>query len=78
MSGGYSLVAALRLLIMVASLVAEHGLLGHGLQWLWNMGSIAAIPGVWSIISIVVVHGLVVSPAGGIFSDQRPNQCPEA
>ena len=78
MSGGYSLVAALRLLIMVASLVTEHGLLGHGLQWLWNMGSIAAIPGVWSIISIVVVHGLVVSPACRIFSDQRPNQCPEA
>ena len=46
MSGDYSLVAAFGLLIAVASLVAEHGPFGHGLQQLRSVGSIAAIPGV--------------------------------
>ena len=36
--GGLLFVAVHRLLIAVASLVAEHGLQAHGLQQLWHMG----------------------------------------
>ena len=45
---GYSAVAVQRLLIVVASLVVEHGLSGRGAraQWLWSTGS------------VVVEHGL--------------------
>ena len=57
------LVAVLGLLIMVASLIAEHWLLGHGLQQLWSVGSMVAIPGVESISSTVVVHGLSSFPS---------------
>ena len=41
-SGGYSLVALCRLLTAVTSLVAEHRLQVHGLQWLKSAGSAVA------------------------------------
>ena len=53
-----------RLLIVVASLVAEHGLQVCGLQQLWHAGS------------VVVAHGLSCSAACGIFPDQGSNPCP--
>ena len=40
-SGGYSLLAVLRVLIAVASLFVEHRLQVCGLQQLWNMGLVA-------------------------------------
>ena len=52
------LIAVCRLLIAVASLVAEHGLQAHRLQQLWHVGS------------VVVAHGLSSSTVCGIFPDQ--------
>ena len=43
--GGYSLVAVLRLLISVTSLIAEHGLQAHRLQELQRVGSVVWPPG---------------------------------
>ena len=62
---GYSAVAVQRLLIVVASLVVEHGLSGRGAraQWLWSTGS------------VVVEHGLSCPVASGIFSDRGLNWC---
>ena len=37
------------------------------------MGSVVAVPGVWSTGSIVVSHGLSCSEACGIFLDQGSN-----
>ena len=50
-------VAVRGLLIVVASLVAEHSLLACGLQQLWHVGS------------VIVAHGLSCSAACGIFLD---------
>ena len=58
---GYSLVAAHRLIITVASLLVEHGLLVEHVV----MGA-----------SIVVAHGLICPKACGIFLDQGWNPCP--
>ena len=52
-SRGCSPVSVCRLLIAAASLVAECGLLGSGLQKLWPMGSVVAAPGLQSTGSIV-------------------------
>ena len=65
-----------RLLIAVASLVAEHGLLACRLQQLWNMGSVVVAHGLQSAGSVVVAHGLSCSTACGIFLDQSLNPCP--
>ena len=56
-SGGYTLVAVLGLLLEVVSLVEEHRLKAHKLQYLWHMGSVA------------VAHGLSCSATCGIFPD---------
>ena len=84
-------VAVHRLLIVVASLVAEHRALdlqaslvaACGLsscdtwaQQLWHVGSAVVARGVQSAGSVVVVHGLSCSAACGIFSDQGSNPCP--
>ena len=53
-----------RLLIAVASLVAEHGLQACRLQQLWHVDS------------VVVARGLSCSSAHGIFLDQGSNPCP--
>ena len=37
-SSEQGLLSSCRFLIVVASLLAEHGLLAHGLQWLWFRG----------------------------------------
>ena len=55
---GLLFVVVRRLLTVVVSLVAEHGLWVHGLQQLWRAGS------------VVVAHGLSCSKACGIFPDQ--------
>ena len=62
---GCSLVAVLGLLIAVTSLTVE-----HGLQWLQHVGSVVAVPGLQSIGSVVLAHGLSCSMACGIFPDQ--------
>ena len=61
---GLLFVAVCRLLIAVASLVAEHGLQARGLQQLWHAGS------------VVVAHRFSCSTACGIFPDQGSNPCP--
>ena len=73
---GLLFVAVHRLLIAVASLVAEHGLQAHGLQQLWHMGSAVVARGPQSAGSVVVAHGLSCSAACGIFPDQGSNPCP--
>ena len=61
---GLLFIAVRRLLIVVASLIAEHGLQAHGLQQLWHTGS------------VVVAHGLSCSMACGILPEQGSNPCP--
>ena len=68
MSRGYSLGAVRGLLIEVASIVREHGLLG-------SRASVAVAPRLQSTDSIVVAHGLSSSEACGIFPDQGSNPC---
>ena len=60
---GFLSSASLRLLISVASLMAEHGLQVQELQWLQHRGS------------EVVGHRLRYSTASGIFLDQGSNSC---
>ena len=67
-SGGYSLVGVLRLLIEVASLAVEHGLQG-------TRASVVAFPRLQSTGSIVVAHGRSCFTACGIFPDQGLNPC---
>ena len=69
-------VAVCRLLIAVASLVAEHGLQARGLQQLQHAGSVVVAHGLQSSGSVVVVHGLSCSVACGVFLDQGLNLCP--
>ena len=59
----------MQLLIVVASLVAEHRLQGMP-------ASVVVIHGLQSTGSIAVVHGLFCPTACGIFLDQGSNQCP--
>ena len=73
---GLLFVVVCRLLIAVASLVAEHRLQVHGLQQLWHTGSVVVARGLWSAGSVVVAHGLNFSTACGIFLDQGLNACP--
>ena len=61
--GGHSLVAVFRLLIAVASLVAEHR---PSSAW----ASVAVAPGLWSAGPMAVVHRLSCCTACGIFLDQ--------
>ena len=46
---------------------------GTWAQWLRHVGSVAAVPGLWS--TVVVAHGLSCSTAGGIFLDQGSDSC---
>ena len=61
---GLLFIAVRVLLIVVASLVVEHGLQARGLQYLWHTGS------------VVVARGLSCSEACGIFPDQGSSPCP--
>ena len=67
-AGGVYSVEVQRLLIAVAFLAVELGLLVLGLQWLPLLGS--------STVSVVVAYGLSCSKACGIFLDQGWNPCP--
>ena len=73
---GLLFVAVHGLLIVVASLVAEHGLQAHGLKQLWHKSSVVVARGLQSAGSVVVAHGLSCSMACGIFPDQGSNPCP--
>ena len=73
---GLPFVAVGRLLIVMASLVAEHRLQASRLQQLWHMGSVVVAHGLQSSGSVVVAHGLSCSAACGIFLDQGLNPCP--
>ena len=59
----------MQLLIVVASLAAEHRLQGMP-------ASVVVIHGLQSTGSIAVAHGLSCTMACGIFPDQGSNQCP--
>ena len=65
-------VAVQKLLIAVASLVAEYGLQEHRLQQLQHVGPVL---GLQSSGSIAMAHGLSGSTACGIFPDQGWNSC---
>ena len=65
-SGGYSSLWWLLLLQSTGSRVREP-------PQLWHVSSVVAAPRLWSTGSIVVVHGLTCSAAGGIFLDQGSN-----
>ena len=73
---GLLFVAVHGLLIVVASIVAEHGLQAHGLQQFWHVDSVVVARGLQGAGSVVVAHGLRSSMACGIFSDQGLNLCP--
>ena len=73
-SGDYSLVKAPRFLVAVASLVADHRLEVHRLQYVWLIGSVVVVSRLWSTDS-TVVHRLSCSAACGIFSNQGSNLC---
>ena len=73
---GLLFVAVCGLLMAVASLVAEHRLLVHGLQYLWHKVSVVVARGLWSAGSVVVAHRLSRSVACGIFPNQGSNPCP--
>ena len=80
-SGGYSSLRCAGfslwgLLIVVSSLVEEHGLQACRLQQLWHAGSVVVAHGLQSTGSVVVAHGLSCSAACGIFPDQGSNPCP--
>ena len=53
---GLLFVAVRRLLIVVASLVAEHGLQAHGLQQLWHTGSRAQAQQLWLAGLVALRH----------------------
>ena len=62
-ASGATLGCGARLLIAVASLVAEHGLQARGLQQLQCVSSVVVARGLQSTGSVVVVHGLSCSAA---------------
>ena len=64
------------LLIVLAPLIVELGLLVCGLQYLWHMGSAVAACGLSSMGSVVVVHWLNFPMAWGIFQDLGSNPYP--
>ena len=64
------------LVIVVASLVEEHGLQARGLQQLWLTGSVVVAHELQSTGSVVVAHRLSCSAACGIFPGQGSNPCP--
>ena len=66
---GSTLRRGARLLIAVASLVAEPAALGA-------RASLVVALGLYSAGSVVVAHGLSCSAACGIFPDQGSNPCP--
>ena len=47
----------------------------QGLQYLWHVSSVVAVPELQSTGSVVVVHGLSCSAACGIFLDEGSNPC---
>ena len=67
---GLLFVAVHGLLIVVASLVAEHRLQMRGLQQLWHMGSVVMAHGLQCTGSVVVAHRLSCSVGQGIFLDR--------
>ena len=73
---GLLFIAVCRLLIAMASFVAEHELQARSLQQLQHEDSVLVARGLQSAGSVVVVHGLSCSAACGIFPDQRSNPYP--
>ena len=67
---GLLFIAVHGLLIVVASLVAEHECQGAQVQQLGPVGSIIAVPSLYSIDSIVTAQRLSCFEACGIFLDQ--------
>ena len=73
---GLLFLAVHRLLPVVASLVAEHGLQACGLQQLQHAGSVVVACGLQSAGSVVVAQRLSCSATCGIFLDEGSNPCP--
>ena len=65
---GLSVISVHELLIVVVSLVAEHGLSGA-------RASVVVAPGLQRTESVVVAYGLSYPAACGIFPDQGLNLC---
>ena len=63
-------------LLVVASLVAEHGLQAYGFQQLRHVGSGVVPCRLQSTSSVVVVHRFSCHMAYWIFLEQRSNPCP--
>ena len=65
------------LLVAVVSLVMEVCSRVLGIQWLWHVGSVAAIPGLWSTGSVAAVPGLVALGHVGFsqIRDQTHDSC---
>ena len=72
---GATLRCGARLLTVVASLVAEHGLQAHRLSSCGTWASVVVARGLQSTGPVVVAHGLSCSAACGIFPDQGSNPC---
>ena len=72
-SRGYPLVGVCRLVIAMASLVAEHGLQGEWASVAVARGLRSCVSGLQSSRSIVVVQELSYFVARGIFLDQGLN-----
>ena len=68
-------IAVRGLLIVVASLAAEHGLQARGLQQLQHVVSVVVAHGLQSTGSVVVTQELSCSAACGVFPDQGLNPC---
>ena len=73
---GLLFVAVCGLLIVVASLVVEHGLQARRLQQLQHVGSVVVAHGLQSAGSGVVVHGVSCSVACGIFLTRARTRVP--
>ena len=71
---GLLFVAVRGFLPVAPSPVVGHGLQVPGLSQQWLMGSVTAALGLWGIGSIVVVHALLFSRAGGS-SQTRDQTC---
>ena len=73
---GLLFVAVRGLLPVVPSAVVGHGLQVPGPLQRWFMGSVTAALGLWGTGSIVVVHALLFSRAGGSSQTRESNLRP--
>ena len=77
-----SLVSTSELLIVVASLVAEHvpwgawASVAAAREYSWHMSTVVEVLRLWSVGLVLVMHGLSCLAASETFSDQGSNSSP--